>query len=681
MASSDPTPWLTFRLDPAFVAWWRAQPTAFGFDGLGELVYKRTYARLRTDGTHESWVDTCERVINGVYTIQRDHIMGHGLGWDEAQGQRSAQEMFTRMFTMKFLPPGRGLWAMGTEHVHGKKGSGAALNNCAFVSTGNILVERTRPFTFLMDGSLQGAGVGFDTKGANVIRVAPPTAAPEPHTVSDSREGWVESLHLLLDAWFVGGGAPPVFDYSAIRPRGTPLKRFGGRAAGPEPLERLHVRIVQVLRREADARGGVLSCTGIVDVMNLIGCCVAEGSRRRSAEIAFGEYRDAEFLDLKNYEKNPRRAAYGWTSNNSVFVSVGGDYTDVCARIIKNGEPGLCWLETMRKYGRLCDPPSGADHRVAGGNPCLEQSLESYEMCTLVETFPMRCEGRGDFLRTLKFAFLYAKTVTLTRTENPETNRVMLRNRRIGCSISGVAQFLARHRLDELREWLTAGYSTIHGWDRVYSEWLCISRSVKVTSVKPSGTVSLLAGATPGMHYPEARTSIRRIRMANDDPLLGAVGRAGYRIIPVPEEGQIVVVEFPIDGTGGVRGVRTAVEVPMWEQLSLAAFLQRYWADNQVSCTVTFDVKTEGPQLATAIDLFQYQLKGVAFLPRTETPPFPFMPIEAVSEEAFARYRSGLRPIFWDAAPEGCGSWTPPRIIPAVLPQGLKGCDGDTCVL
>ena len=106
--------------------------------------------------------------------------------------------------------------------------------------------------------------------------------------------------------------------------------------------------------------------------MNVIGRCVVAGNIRRSAEIAFGEAADQEFIDLKNYDKNPERMNYGWVSNNSIFADVGQDYSEIASRIAKNGEPGLAWLENMRKYGRMMDPPNNKDIRAAGGNPCLE---------------------------------------------------------------------------------------------------------------------------------------------------------------------------------------------------------------------------------------------------------------------------------------------------------------------
>jgi ribonucleoside-triphosphate reductase len=190
----------------------------------------------------------------------------------------------------------------------------------------------------------------------------------------------------------------------------------------------------------------------------------------------------------------------------------------------------------------MSDPVNNKDHRAKGGNPCLEQTLESYELCCLVETFPNNHTDYEDFQTTLKvrmtvlaaddvcnhsataghcftlvvtrnvflsicrvefssvccsrlqFAYLYAKTVTLGRTHWPYTNRVMLRNRRIGCSMSGIAQFLAGRGIDELRSWCDKGYAAIGDYDKRFSDWFAIPGSIKSTCIKPSGTVSLVAG-------------------------------------------------------------------------------------------------------------------------------------------------------------------------------------------
>ena len=537
--------------------------------------------------------------------------------------------MYDRIFNMKFLPPGRGLWAMGTA-ITEEKGLYAALNNCAFVSTKTLKDDYAKPFCFLMDASMLGVGVGFDTKGAGEIVVKGIDEKRETtYQIPDTREGWVESLKLLLESYF-HGQAEVKFDYSKIRLAGEPIKGFGGVSSGPDPLEEVHNDIRKVLDNNA---GQPITITTIVDIMNLIGKCVVAGNVRRTAEIVFGDPTSEEYLDLKNYKVNPHRDQYGWTSNNSVFAELGMDYTEIAKRIVDNGEPGLAWLDNMRHYSRMKNGGDDKDHRVMGGNPCLEQSLESYELCCLVETFPDNHDDLEDYKRTLKYAYLYAKAVTLGRTHWSDTNRVMLRNRRIGCSVSGVAQFITNRGLNEFRDWLEGGYDTIQDWDKIYSDWFAIPRSVKTTSVKPSGTVSLLAGATPGLHYPESRFYTRRIRLSVNSELVEPLKKAGYKIEPAfGSEDSTLVVEVPVD-VG--EGIRTAAELSIWEQFSLAAFLQRHWADNQVSCTVTFDPEKEGDEIPFVLNYFQYHLKGISLLPRHDYGAYPQMPYEAIEEKEY----------------------------------------------
>ena len=650
-----------FTLSEKFINKFKRKKPPFGFNGLGELVYMRTYSRIKEDGKNERWWETVRRVVEGTYTMQKNWIDSHQLGWNPWQAQRSAQDMYERIFTMKFLPPGRGLWAMGTA-VTEKKGLYAALNNCAFVSTGTIKEDYSKPFCFLMDASMLGVGVGFDTKGAGeiIVKGVDIKRDKQIYQIPDTREGWVESLKLLLESYF-HGTAPIEFDYSKIREAGIPIKGFGGVSSGPEPLREVHSSIDEVLKENS---GEPISVTTIVDIMNLIGKCVVAGNVRRTAEIVFGDPFDEEYLDLKNYKVNPHREQYGWTSNNSVYAELGMDYTETAKRIVDNGEPGFAWLHNMRKYSRMKNGGDWKDHRVAGGNPCLEQSLESYELCCLVETFPNNHDSLEDYQRTLKYAYLYAKTVTLGRTHWSETNRVMLRNRRIGCSVSGVAQFITNRGLDEFRDWLEKGYDTIQEWDNQYSDWFAVPNSIKTTSVKPSGTVSLLAGATPGLHYPESRFYIRRIRLSKHSELIEPLTKAGYKTEPAfGSEDTTMVVEVPVD-VG--EGIRTASELSIWEQFGLAAFLQRHWADNQVSCTVTFDPDTEGEQIPHVLNYYQYHLKGISLLPRHDYGAYPQMPYEAIDEKEYNKQVKKLGKLSFG-------------VIHKEEANIEKFCDGDFC--
>ncbi|KAJ2863932.1 hypothetical protein GGI22_001838 [Coemansia erecta] len=617
------------------------------------MVYRRTYARLKPDSSKERWHETVERVVNGTFRQLHEWKRHSRLPWDVSEAQRRAQTMYDKIFLMKFLPPGRGLWAMGSALTEDRK-LYAALNNCAFVSTRTMwdcsVEGPAKPFAFLMDAAMLGVGVGFDTRGAQVARdrsiavndLASTAKQPTEFRIPDSREGWVESVRLLIDSYLNSANSKPrlsySFDYSAVRPAGKPIRGFGGFTNGPEPLMDLHDAIRSTLQRNA---GEPLSVTSLVDLMNLIGKCVVSGNVRRTAEIAFGDPEDAEYVDLKNYDKNPHRMAHGWTSNNSVFARLGMDYTAICRRVAANGEPGFQWMDNARRFGRMGEPNS-RDTRIEGANPCNEQALESYEMCCLVETFPFNHESLDEYLETLESAYLYAKTVTLLPTHWPDTNVVMLRNRRIGTSVSGVAQFVTHRGIGELSRWLDCAYHRVQDIDRKVSEELCVATSVKTTTVKPSGTVSLLAGATPGMHYPESRFCIRRVRVPESSDLLPTLRASGYHIEKDAVDKTSRVVEFPIDHGEGVRGLK---DVSMWEQLSLAALLQRVWSDNQVSCTVTFDPHSEGKRLGSALDYFQYQLKGVSFLPRFDYGAFPQMPYEAINEAKYRQMVSRITPV------------------------------------
>ncbi len=631
----------TFRLADDFVAPYSTRTPPFGFNGLGALAYLRTYSRMKSDGTQERWHETVRRVVEGTYRMQERWVKQNRLPWNARKAQRSAQEMYDRMFTMKFLPPGRGLWAMGSELTE-SRGMYAALLNCAFASTSTIQRDLSEPFVFLMEASMLGIGVGFDTVGANQITVHESVSVVlgEEYVIPDTREGWVESVRLLLDSYLMPGHQQPVFDYSLIRAAGAPIKGFGGVAAGPEPLMQLHAAIAGVL----DARVGcTMSSRDITDIMNLIGKCVVAGNVRRTAEIAFGAVDDETFLDLKNYRVNPERKEFGWTSNNSVFAEVGMDYTSAAARVAINGEPGFVWLDNLRAYGRMDDPADFADFRLAGTNPCGEQGLESYECCNLVETFPNNHDSLEDYERTLKFAYLFSKTVTLGTTPWARTNQIMLRNRRIGLSQSGIQQFIAKHGMETYRQWCESGYETVRRYDGIYSDWMGVPRSIKVTSVKPSGTVSLLAGATPGMHWPESKHYIRRMRLSKYSDLLPTLAAAGYNIEPaVGSEETTVVIEVPVEVPGDVR---TIAQVPMWEQLEMAALVQGAWSDNAVSCTVTFDPVTEGPQIARALNYYQYRLKGVSFLPRVAKGAYEQMPYEEITEAQFHELSAKLTPL------------------------------------
>ena len=668
----------SFHLTEDFVLKYKEESPPWGFqdagsNALGEITFVRTYSRRKEDGTKEKWFEVCQRVIEGMYSIQKDWAKSNRLPWNDRKAQASAQEAYDRMFTLKWTPPGRGLWMMGTNLVMEKKNS-AALQNCAFVSTKDI--DRNDPgdlFGWTMDALMLGIGVGFDTLGQEKdMEIFNPSSEENVYVVPDTREGWVESLRLILNSYLRQNQMSVIFDYSEVRLAGEPIRGFGGTSSGPEPLMKLHENIRKVIGGRI---GEKLDSRAIVDIVNLIGTCVVSGNVRRSATLSLGTPNDKDFINLKNAEIFPERNSFdsenpgwAWMSNNSIAAEIGTKYEDYIDLIADNGEPGFIWLDVTRNWGRTIDPKDGKDYRIMGFNPCAEQPLESYELCTLVEVHLNRHEDKADFMRTLKFAYLYGKTVTLLSTHWQQTNAIMQRNRRIGTSLTGIASFADSRGLPELREWMDEGYGKIRHYDNKYSEWLCVRESIRVTTVKPSGSVSILSGATPGVHWgPGGKYFLRAIRFGDSDPLLHLFKAAGYKIEKDVVSSNTQVVYFPISS----EHERSEQEVSLFEKIGLAATAQKYWSDNGVSVTLSFDKETETKNVAPALHMYEGQLKAVSFLPMGNQ-TYPQQPYTQITQAEYESYLGKIMKIDFSAIYDG---------VDNLEAQGERFCTNDVCVI
>jgi len=353
---------ISFKLDETFMDNFKGKQPDFG--PLGHITYKRTYARLIEEkGRKEEFWETIRRVVEGCYSIQKEHCIKLSLPWSDSKAQRSAQKMFTKIWNFKFLPPGRGLWMMGTEFIarHGSM----SLNNCGFASTEDIDLKYSKAFEFVMDALMLGVGVGFDTKGEGKITIKKPSEESLIFQIPDSREGWVEGLRIVLEAFFLGKPLPK-FDFSLVRPAGKPIRGFGGIASGPEPLKDMLTDIQKILEVRI---GQKILSLDILDIMNLIGKCVVAGNVRRSAEIALGNATDREFITSK--QDKEKLYSHRWASNNSVFAHKGLDYSFIADQIAINGEPGILWLDNAKAYSRMGDKPDYKDKKAAGVNPCI----------------------------------------------------------------------------------------------------------------------------------------------------------------------------------------------------------------------------------------------------------------------------------------------------------------------
>ena len=669
---------LSFHLPEDFKQAYKGKDIPWGLDigggnSLSELVFLAKYSRKKDDGSKETWNEVCARCIEGMYSILKDHAKHQRTPWNEFKAQKAAQDAFDRMFHFKWTPPGRGMWMMGTRLVHENQTSGS-LNNCSFISTEKVSThsayEATLPFTRLMEQSLSGVGVGFDTRGAGKLTIWEPISGDNNFSIPDTREGWVESIGMLLESFFFKNRSVVNFDYSLIRPAGSPLKTFGGTASGPEPLQFVHESIS---KQFAGRHGEKITSRDIVDIMNKIAKAVVSGGARRSALISLGEVDDQDYIDIKNWElpENAERTGpdgWAWTSNNSIIAKQGDDLSHLIDKIAINGEPGVIWLDLMRSHGRLVDPPNHKDDRAGGCNPCAEISLSSHELCCLVELYPSRHETFEDFKKSIKHAYMYAKAVTLMPTAWPETNEVITRNRRIGVSMTGIVEFVESRGWDLMQSWMDEGYKYLDAVDTKYSEWLGVRNSIKITTVKPAGTTSLIAGTTAGVHWPTTTGwFLRRLRFHKTDPIVSLVSAAGYHVEPdVMDPSSTVVATFPTRGLD----VRSELDVSIWEKAHLAAMAQRYWADNMVSVTVSFKPE-EKKEIAPLLRSLEGQLKTVSFLPIDETgTSYAQAPYEPVSEADAIEMMSHIKPIDIDSL-----------YATGMEAEGEEFCVNDSCEL
>lgn len=552
----------------------------FGYNGYGEFLFYRTYSRRKSDGSMESWHDTVIRVTEGTFDIRKDWYKKCNIPWDEDFWQQYAYNFAVSMFNMLWLPPGRGLWAMGTDYV--REHGSMCLNNCGLSVVKNI----SKDVHWIMDALMNGVGVGFIPYRDDTIKLQLPKGK-RPYVIEDSREGWCDSVRVLIDCYFTGEPLP-IFDYSKIRPHGEPIKGFGGVASGPEPLMTLHKRIMKfMLRYMRDPSYDSLRLKA--DIVNCVGCCVVAGNVRRSAELMAGYIDDPVFLDLKNYDKYPERVSWGGMSNNSVFLEQAEDFEkldQIATRVVRDGEPGYINLINLPK-GRLGHDDGLLPDKAIGFNPCGEQPLEDKELCTLVETMPTRCKSIRQWYKALEYATVYASTVTLLPTHSEETNAVMLRNRRIGVGMCDVTGFIQKYKMNKVTRALREGYKIVRSVNSWVNSEAGVPNAIRVTTIKPGGTVPRLAGCTPGQTYPTYKETLRRANVAKDSALSKLLIEYGVPYEVNKVDPSSLLFEFPImqDSAKPIQ------KASIWEQAMLLTMLQREWSDNAVSNTLYFKPK------------------------------------------------------------------------------------------
>lgn len=593
---------------------------------IGYLVYKRTYAR-RIDAADvnsrtEEFPETIDRVLNSA----RDQL---NVGFTKDEEMR-LRDYFTQL---KGSVAGRFWWQMGTDTVNTLGLS--SLQNCAFTTVDHPI----RPFTWAMDMLMLGSGVGYNIQKKNVDKLPAvnvgfscPTRVNSHDAdfiVPDSREGWVKLLGKTLKAAFLAEGVK-TFTYSPIliRGKGAPIKGFGGVASGPEDLCWGINEVSKILEKRA---GKKLRPVDALDIMNIIGAIVVAGNVRRSAQIAIGDADDVEFLLAKRWDLG-NIPSWRAMSNNSVVCDDINDLHEFFWDGYEGkGEPyGLINLKLSRKVGRLGETQY-PDPNINGYNPCAEQSLADYETCCLAEVFLPNVTSKEEFLDICKLLYRINKHSLALSCHHPETEAVVNKNMRMGIGVTGVMQ-----ASEEQLSWLKPTYEALREFDKKYSEAHGFNASVKLTTVKPSGTLSLLPGVTPGCHPGYSQYMIRRVRIAANHPLVDVCRQHGYDIeyqrnFDGSEDRSTMVVSFPF---AYPEGTKLAKEMSAINQLETVKWLQEVWSDNSVSCTVYYK-KEELPDIKKYLKKhYKNGHKSLSFLLHSEH-GFQQAPLEEISKERY----------------------------------------------
>lgn len=595
---------------------------------VGYLTFKRTYARRldeeNVDSPTEEWGDTVNRVITAARTQLN-------CGFSEEEEQRLANYLLE----LKGTVAGRFLWQLGTQTV--EKHGLASLQNCAFTT----IDTPVRPFTWAFDMLMLGSGVGVNIQREYVYKLPPvretfskPTrldTASADFIVPDTREGWVKLLDLTLRSAFEDS-SPTGFSYSTqlIRGKGTPIKGFGGVASGPEELV---IGIEQVGKVLEERRGKGLRPVDCLDIIDIIGSVVVAGNVRRSAIIAIGDHDDIQYLRAKRWDLG---GVPNWRamSNNSVVCN---DFKLLPEEFWEgyngNGEPyGLINLKLARACGRTGETQY-KDKNVRGFNPCAEQSLEDYETCCLAEVFLPNISTYEELVDVTTLLYKLNKHSLTLPSHHPETEAIVHKNMRMGIGITGYLQ-----STEEQKSWLKDCYLELRKFDRIYSKAKGFPVSIKLTTVKPSGTLSLLPGVTPGVHPAYAHYMIRRIRVASNSPIVDVCRRHGYKVEPqirfdgTPDH-STMVVEFPFSYP---KEAVVAKDVSAIDQLEFVRRLQAEWSDNAVSCTVYYK-KEELPEIKDYLTkYYNDNFKSISFLLHSEH-GFIQAPYEEISKEEWER--------------------------------------------
>jgi len=590
-------------------------PTAYQ-----QVIHKTRYARwIEEENRREDWHETVGRYINYIY----DSLEKYN---NFTISPEVFQDIHSAILRTEVMPSMRGLMTAGPALER----DNTCIYNCSYLP-----VDSLRSFDEAMYILMCGTGVGYsvESKYVNQLPVINEHFEISPTTivVDDSKAGWAKALRELIALLYQG--QVPSWDLSAVRPAGARLKTFGGRASGPDPLDRLFRFTVETIR---SASGRKLTPLEAHDIMCKIAEVVVVGGVRRSAMISLSDLEDRNMAAAKAgswWEYNSQRAlannsaVYEKRPSMEVFMAEWKSLYDS-----KSGERGIFSRAAAQKVASK-NGRREPGHEF-GTNPCSEIILRPYQFCNLTEVVVREGDTLEDLLNKVRIATILG-TLQSTFTRFKYLRKIWQKNseeeRLLGVSLTGQLGhpvLNGSQGLDKLEEWLTAMRLQAVETNKEYASALGINQSTAITCVKPSGTVSQLVNCSSGMHTWHSEFYARTIRADNKDPVTTFLKEAGVIGEPdVMKPNDTTVFTFPIKAPSNAL---TRKDVGAIQHLELWLAYQRHWTEHKPSITVS--VKEDewmdvGAWVYTHID----ELSGISFLPYSDH-TYQQAPYQEISE-------------------------------------------------
>jgi ribonucleoside-triphosphate reductase (thioredoxin) len=571
-----------------------------------EFIHLSRYSRwLPEEERRETWDETVGRYFD-FFKEHLDELHEYKLT------DKLKNELEEAVLSQKIMPSMRCLMTAGEA----LKRENIAGYNCSYVA-----IDRPQAFDEVLYVLMNGTGVGFSVERQYVTKL--PDVAEEffdsdtTIIVADSKLGWAKALKELVGMLYIG--QIPRWDLSKVRPAGAPLKTFGGRASGPEPLENLFNFAVNIFRNAAGRKLSSIECHDIV-------CKIAEvvvvGGVRRSALISLSNLSDDRMRAAKSgqwWNTEPQRAL----ANNSACYTEKPDigvFMDEWKSLYdsKSGERGIFNRESAVKMAAKNERRNTEDYDF-GTNPCSEIILRSREFCNLSEVVVRASDTKETLLEKVRLATILGtfqatlvnfKYVSSSWKKNCEEERLL------GVSLTGImdCQFTngKRSGLDNLLEELKVEAIKTNA---EFAKKIGINQSVAITCVKPSGTVSQLVDAASGIHARHNPYYIRTVRGDKKDPLTRMMVDAGFPIEDdVTNPSNTSVFSFPVKVD---QGAVFRTEITAIQQLELWLIYQKHWCEHKPSVTISVKEEEWLEVGAWVYKHFDY-MSGVSFLPFSE---------------------------------------------------------------